>query len=100
MVFGDFRGARDAYLDAAANFQASMGINTSANNQRRADGYAFAASNAALALAQLGNLPAAREELRKVSRRAAGNAVMRRASGRAQLRSVGLPRKSRRRELS
>ena len=76
---GDFRGARDAYLDAAANFQASKGINTSANNERRADGYAFAASNAALALAQLGDLPAAREELRKVSRRAAGNADARAA---------------------
>ena len=84
---GDFRGARDAYLDAAANFQASKGINTSANNQRRADGYAFAASNAALALAQLGNLPAAREELRKVSRRAAGNAD---ARGGRSPRCIGL----------
>ena len=74
---GQHESARDAFLGSARAFGDAGGVNTARNNKIRGDGYTFAASNAALTLAQLGDVDAARAEMEKVSRRAPGNVDMR-----------------------
>ena len=74
---GEYESARDAFLGSARAFGDAGGVNTARNNKIRGDGYTFAASNAALTLAQLGDVDAARAEMEKVSRRAPGNVDMR-----------------------
>ena len=74
---GEYALARDAYLSSARAFGDAGGVNTARNNKIRGDGYTFAASNAALALAQLGDFDAAKGEMVRVSRRAPGNVDMR-----------------------
>ena len=78
---GDWAAARLAYLQSAQGFRdaskrplASSGRSGSSPRDAkfRADGVAFASSNAALALAELGDLRGAELELRAVSRRAPG----------------------------
>ena len=72
---GDWAAARLAYLESAQGFR-DAGKSGSAPREKnarfRADGVAFASSNAALALAELGDLRGAEVELRAVSRRATG----------------------------
>ena len=72
---GDWAAARLAYLESAQGFR-DAGKSGSAPREKnarfRADGVAFASSNAALALAELGDLRGAEVELRAVSRRAPG----------------------------
>jgi len=74
---GDYAGARAAYLSSAAGFQNIRGVNTVGGSRLKQDGFAYAASNAALALAQMGDLDGAGAEMEMVSRRAPGNADMR-----------------------
>ena len=82
---GDWAAARLAYLQSAQGFRDAGGKPSArgagAGNARgsspsfakfRADGVAFASANAALALAELGDLRGAELELRAVSRRAPG----------------------------
>ena len=82
---GDWAAARLAYLESAQGFRDAGGRPSArgagAGNARgsspsfakfRADGVAFASANAALALAELGDLRGAELELRAVSRRAPG----------------------------
>jgi tetratricopeptide (TPR) repeat protein len=85
---GDWAAARLAYLQSAQGFRdaggkpsvasrAGAGINNARGSSPsfakfRADGVAFASANAALALAELGDLRGAELELRAVSRRAPG----------------------------
>ena len=76
-AMGRYASARDAFLSSARAFGDAGGVNTARNNKIRGDGYTFAASNAALTLAQLGDVDAARAEMEKVSRRAPGNVDMR-----------------------
>lgn len=73
-ALGNWADARDLYLQSADGFRnaSKKGGSSPSDTKFRADGVAFAATNAALALAQLGDLPGAERELRSVSRRAPG----------------------------
>ena len=78
---GDWAAARPAYLQSAQGFRDAskrpLAGGRSGSSPRdakfRADGVAFASTNAALALAELGDLRGAELELRAVSRRAPGS---------------------------
>jgi len=77
---GRWREARQAYLEAAELFQGARGFRgRGGSTTARLDGAVFAASNAALALAQLGDEPGAIKEAERVARRAPGSADMRAA---------------------
>ena len=70
---GDYAGARDDFLESYDLFQQSKGFRSASGvrSTPRLDGAVYAASNAALALAQLGTDDArATRELRDVARRA------------------------------
>ena len=70
---GRWQEARDAYTLAAQLFQGSKGLRgRGGSTTQRVDGAIFAQSNAALALAQLGDLPGAAKELEYVARRGPG----------------------------
>ena len=73
-ALGEYASARAAYLDAASGFRGASATRREreTSNAVRSDGVAFAAANAALALAQLGDLAGAKEEMRRVSRKAPG----------------------------
>ena len=76
---GDWGGAREDYLESARLFQSSKGFRSGASTTQRLDGAVYAASNAALALAELGDDAGATVEAEKVSRRAPNSADMRAA---------------------
>ena len=61
---GDWRGAREEYLESAALFQTSKGFRNGASTTQRLDGAVYASANAALAAAQLGDEAAAEREFR------------------------------------
>jgi tetratricopeptide (TPR) repeat protein len=71
--------ARAAFQEAAAIFQASAGYRRGASTTQRLDGAIYAASNAALVLAQLGDEAGAAAELSAVARRAPNSADARAA---------------------
>ncbi|BDA47067.1 hypothetical protein COCOBI_09-5220 [Coccomyxa sp. Obi] len=72
--------ARQDYLKSAAGFQKAAGFrDSSGSSALRQDGAVVAASNAALALVQLGDEPNAILEMRKTLRRAPGSADLRAA---------------------
>lgn len=73
-ALGEYASARAAYLDAASGFRGASATRREreTSNAVRSDGVAFAAANAALALAQLGDLAGAKEEMRRVLRKAPG----------------------------
>ncbi|KIY95987.1 hypothetical protein MNEG_11974 [Monoraphidium neglectum] len=73
-----WREAREEYLAAADVFQASRGYRgRNGNTTARLDGAIFAASNAALMLAEMGDAEGAEAEMRRIARRAPGSADMR-----------------------
>ncbi|KAK9918641.1 hypothetical protein WJX75_005609 [Coccomyxa subellipsoidea] len=75
-----WKEARQDYLKSAAGFQKAAGFrDSSGSSALRLDGAVVAASNAALALVQLGDEPAAILEMRKALRRAPGSADLRAA---------------------
>jgi tetratricopeptide (TPR) repeat protein len=77
---GKWQEARQAYLEASEMFQRASGFRgRGGSTTARLDGAIFAASNAALALAQLGDVHAATKEVERVARRAPGSADMRAA---------------------
>lgn len=77
---GEWRAAREDYLASAELFQTATGFQgPRGSSNPRLDGAVFAAGNAALMLAQLGDEPGATSEMKAVSRRAPGNADMRAA---------------------
>ena len=76
---GDWRGAREEYLESAALFQTSKGFRNGASTTQRLDGAVYASANAALAAAQLGDEAAAEREFRAVARRAPNSADARAA---------------------
>ncbi|EIE21845.1 TPR-like protein [Coccomyxa subellipsoidea C-169] len=75
-----WKEARQDYLKSAAGFQKAAGFrDSSGSSALRLDDAVVAASNAALALVQLGDEPAAILEMRKALRRAPGSADLRAA---------------------
>jgi hypothetical protein len=77
---GRWADARAAYLEAAELFQRASGFRgRGGSTTARLDGAIFASSNAALALAQLGDEAGATREAERVARRAPGSADMRAA---------------------
>jgi hypothetical protein len=75
-----WKEARSAYLEAADLFQGASGFRgRGGSTTARLDGAIFAASNAALMLAQLGDEAGATKEVERVARRAPGSADMRAA---------------------
>jgi len=76
---GDWRGAREEYLESSNLFQTSRGFRSGASTTQRLDGAVYASANAALAAAQLGDEEAAEREFRAVARRAPNSADMRAA---------------------
>ncbi|GAB4823418.1 hypothetical protein N2152v2_010464 [Parachlorella kessleri] len=77
---GEWQAARGDYLASAELFQRAAGFHgPGSSNTPRLDGAVFAASNAALMLAQLGDEAGAVREMQAVSRRAPGSADMRAA---------------------
>jgi hypothetical protein len=72
---GEWADARAQYLLAARTFQAASGFRDArtGGTTSRVDGAIFAATNAALAAAQLGDLAAAQRELEAVARRGPGS---------------------------
>lgn len=76
---GRWEEARKGYLEAADLFQGSRGYRNGASTTSRLDGAIYASSNAALALAELGNTEGALREARAVARRAPNSADMRAA---------------------
>jgi hypothetical protein len=71
---GDWDAARGSYLAAVAIFQKSVGFRDSSGaSSPRLDGASFSQSNAALALAQLGDLSGAQKEFEYIARRQAGS---------------------------
>jgi tetratricopeptide (TPR) repeat protein len=75
----DWAGAREDYAESARLFQSSKGFRSGASTTQRLDGAVYAASNAALALAQLGDDAGAITEAEAVARRAPNSADMRAA---------------------
>ena len=75
----DWAGAREDYAESARLFQSSKGFKSGASTTQRLDGAVYAASNAALALAQLGDETGAIAEAEAVARRAPNSADMRAA---------------------
>jgi len=75
----DWAGAREDYRESARLFQGSKGFRSGASTTQRLDGAVYAASNAALALAQLGDDAGATKEVEAVMRRAPNSADMRAA---------------------
>ncbi|KAI3437946.1 hypothetical protein D9Q98_000390 [Chlorella vulgaris] len=76
---GEWAKARESYQASAAGFQRASGFRYGRSTTPRLDGAVFAASNAALMLAQLGDEPAAMKEMQDVARRAPGSVDMRAA---------------------
>ncbi|CAL5223473.1 g5995 [Coccomyxa viridis] len=77
---GRWREARQDYLRSAMGFQKAAGFkDRDGSSASRLDGSVVASSNAALALVQLGDEPAAIKEMQKASRRAPGSADLRAA---------------------
>eukprot|EP00887_Chlorella_sp_A99_P003722 scaffold7.g3722.t1 len=76
---GEWKAARDAYLASQQGFQQASGFYGSHSTTPRLDGAIFAASNAALMLAQAGDEQGALREMEAVSRRAPGSVDMRAA---------------------
>jgi tetratricopeptide (TPR) repeat protein len=77
---GKWQEARQAYLEASDMFQRASGFRgRGGSTTARLDGAVFSASNAALALAQLGDEEGATREAERVARRAPGSADMRAA---------------------
>lgn len=71
---GQWQDARASYLESANTFQASVGYrDRGGRTTARVDGAIYAATNAALMLAQLGDLPGAKRELEYASRRGPGS---------------------------
>jgi len=78
---GLWREARQAYLESSEGFQRAKGFfdSTGYTSTQRQDGAVLAASNAALMLAQMGDVPGAVAEMERVVRRAPGSVDMRAA---------------------
>ncbi|KAL4436864.1 hypothetical protein ABPG75_004003 [Micractinium tetrahymenae] len=76
---GEWQAARDSFLASAEGFQRASGFRYGRSTTPRLDGAVFAASNAALMLAQLGDEEAAMKEMETVARRAPGSVDMRAA---------------------
>jgi tetratricopeptide (TPR) repeat protein len=76
---GEWKAAREDYLTSSALFQTAYGFRRGRSMSPRLDGAVFAASNAALMLAQLGQTEDAVKEMQNVARRAPGSADMRAA---------------------
>ncbi|CAK0785284.1 hypothetical protein CVIRNUC_008490, partial [Coccomyxa viridis] len=77
---GRWKEARQDYLRSAAGFQKAAGFkDRDGSSASRLDGAIVASSNAALALVQLGDEPAAIKEMQKASRRAPGSVDLRAA---------------------
>ncbi|KAK9829331.1 hypothetical protein WJX72_005226 [[Myrmecia] bisecta] len=77
---GQWAEARADYLQSATVFQKAKGFRgRQGSTTMRLDGAVFAASNAAIMLAQLGDEAGALQEMRKIARRAPGSADMRAA---------------------
>ncbi|KAL4430602.1 hypothetical protein ABPG77_005842 [Micractinium sp. CCAP 211/92] len=74
---GEWQAARDNFLASAEGFQRASGFRYGRSTTPRLDGAVFAASNAALMLAQLGDEEAAMKEMETVARRAPGSVDMR-----------------------
>ena len=75
----DWSGAREDYQASARLFQGSKGFRSGASTTQRLDGAVYSASNAALALAQLGDDAGATKEFEAVMRRAPNSADARAA---------------------
>ncbi|GAX82059.1 hypothetical protein CEUSTIGMA_g9487.t1 [Chlamydomonas eustigma] len=72
--------ARESYLISSEIFQTAKGFRgRNGNTTSRLDGAIFSASNAALMLAQMGDLSKATKEMERIARRAPGSADMRAA---------------------
>lgn len=93
---GDWAGAREDYSESARLFQGSKGFRSGASTTQRLDGAVYAASNAALALAQLGDDAGAVKEAEAVMRRAPNSADMRAALAALYYSSVRRLRSARR----
>lgn len=65
---GEWRRARESYLAAAEGFQRASGFRYGRSTTPRLDGAVFAASNAALMLAQLGDEEGAVREMQAIAR--------------------------------
>ncbi|KAG1664703.1 hypothetical protein FOA52_006678 [Chlamydomonas sp. UWO 241] len=77
---GQWAQAREAYLVSSQLFQQARGMKgRNGGSTDRLDGAIFSASNAALMLAQMGNLGGAIKEMERIARRAPGSADMRAA---------------------
>lgn len=68
---GEWRRARESFLASAEGFQAAAGFRSGQSAAPRLDGAVFAASNAALMLAQLGDEEGAIKEMQAIVRWAA-----------------------------
>jgi len=77
---GMWREAREAYLGSSQLFQQAKGFRgRGGSTTQRLDGAVFAASNAALMLAQMGDEEGAVKEMARIARRAPGSVDMRAA---------------------
>ncbi|PSC74586.1 Tetratricopeptide repeat [Micractinium conductrix] len=76
---GEWQAARQAFLESSEGFQRAAGFRRGRSTTPRLDGAVFAASNAALMLAQLGDEEGAMHEMEGVARRAPGSVDMRAA---------------------